>query len=135
MFDLSDAVKQMKQDHMKTMALQTFRRILTTESMLYFYVHVHVYVYSAQTFSVTSFTYMYMHVHVHVVCILLPLFFSQRLQRKEGWVRYVHLTELTAAGEWNLITVDTCIFIREHSTVQYVYINHCPHAGKDIDHY
>ena len=69
---------------------------------------------------------------IHVVCIILPLFFFQRLQRKEGWVRYVHLTELTAAGEWNLITVDTCIFVNEHSTVQYVYI---PHAGKDIDHY
>ena len=57
MFDLSDAVKQMKQDHMKTMALQTFRRILTTESMLYFYVHV-MYMYMCM--------YLMSAVHVHV---------------------------------------------------------------------
>ena len=33
-FDLSDSVSQMSEEEMKTMTLQTFRRILTTESML-----------------------------------------------------------------------------------------------------
>lgn len=32
MFDLLDAVELMKEEQMKTMTLQTFRRILTTES-------------------------------------------------------------------------------------------------------
>ena len=33
MFDLSDSVNQMSEEEMKTMTLQAFRRILTTESM------------------------------------------------------------------------------------------------------